>query len=79
MSRIGIRMMIGQHVTLSKAASQQSSDHDNYVGIICTKTPLLQVAEDAAENAKFICRDFYGLWGGKFTMYILLLFLEVDF
>lgn len=58
-------MIIGQHVTLSKAAAlQHSSNNDNYVGIICTKTPLLEVAEDAAENAKFICRDFYGLYGG---------------
>ncbi|KAI8846641.1 mitochondrial branched-chain alpha-ketoacid dehydrogenase kinase-domain-containing protein [Chytridium lagenaria] len=57
MSRIGIRMLIGQHVALAKASVK-------YVGIICTKTSIRKVALEAAENARVVCQDFYGLWGG---------------
>ena len=34
MSRIGIRMLIGQHI----AVSQQKSSNKDFVGIICTQT-----------------------------------------
>ncbi|KAJ3226667.1 hypothetical protein HK099_004411 [Clydaea vesicula] len=70
MSRIGIRMLIGQHVAISKASFDHNSVPENYVGIICTKTPLMQVVQDAAENAKFICNDYYGLWGGPEVKFI---------
>ncbi|KAM3074321.1 [Pyruvate dehydrogenase (acetyl-transferring)] kinase isozyme 2 [Clarireedia jacksonii] len=59
MSRIGIRMLIGQHIALT----DQSHDKDpNYVGIICTKTNVRDLAEEAIENARFVCEDHYGLF-----------------
>jgi pyruvate dehydrogenase kinase 2/3/4 len=57
MSRIGIRMLIGQHVALSRGPSRK-----DYVGVICTKTKLRDVAQDAIANAKFICEEHYGLF-----------------
>ncbi|KAI9184527.1 [Pyruvate dehydrogenase (acetyl-transferring)] kinase isozyme 2 [Blastocladiella emersonii ATCC 22665] len=87
MSRIGIRMLIGQHIALNKmaaavnnggdaAASNTSSSRflraargvaaappdPNYVGIICTKTNVAQVAQEAIDNARFICEDHYALF-----------------
>ena len=59
LSRIGIRMLIGQHVALSKASLNHSTVQKDHVGIVCTKTPLLEVAEDAAENAKYICKVYF--------------------
>lgn len=57
MSRIGIRMLIGQHITLSAGACR-----DNYVGIICTKTSVRDLAQEAIDNARFICEEYYGLF-----------------
>ena len=59
MSRIGIRMLIGQHIALT---GQQHERHPNYVGIICTKTNVKELAEEAIENARFVCEDHYGLF-----------------
>lgn len=59
MSRIGIRMLIGQHIALT---DQTSSRDANYVGIICTKTNVKELAEEAIENARFVCEDHYGLF-----------------
>ncbi|MBH1945717.1 hypothetical protein I5L01_16025, partial [Erythrobacter sp. YJ-T3-07] len=54
MSRIGIRMLIGQHIALT----DQSHHRDPaYVGIICTKTNVRDLAEEAIENARFVCED----------------------
>ncbi len=59
MSRIGIRMLIGQHIALT----DQSQHRDpNYVGIICTKTNVRDLAQEAIENARFVCEDHYGLF-----------------
>ncbi|KAG0638922.1 mitochondrial branched-chain alpha-ketoacid dehydrogenase kinase-domain-containing protein [Tuber brumale] len=57
MSRIGIRMLIGQHVALNSAPEQE-----DYVGIICTKTNVCELAQEAIENARFVCEDYYGLF-----------------
>jgi len=57
MSRIGIRMLIGQHIALNKP-----SKDPNYVGIICTKTKVGEIAQEATDNARFICEDYYGLF-----------------
>jgi pyruvate dehydrogenase kinase 2/3/4 len=57
MSRIGIRMLIGQHVALNSAPEQE-----DYVGIICTKTNVRELAQEAIENARFVCEDYYGLF-----------------
>jgi len=32
------------------------------VGIICTKTNIAQTVKDAADNARFICEEYYGLF-----------------
>ncbi|CAO3632825.1 unnamed protein product [Cunninghamella echinulata] len=57
MSRIGIRMLIGQHSALYRGPFR----HD-YVGVICTKTNIKEIAMDAIANARFICEDHYGLF-----------------
>jgi len=59
MSRIGIRMLIGQHIALT---DQRSRSDPNYVGIICTKTNVRDLAQEAIENARFVCEDHYGLF-----------------
>ncbi|EME49045.1 hypothetical protein DOTSEDRAFT_67925 [Dothistroma septosporum NZE10] len=59
MSRIGIRMLIGQHIALT---DQRSQSDPNYVGIICTKTNVKELAQEAIENARFVCEDHYGLF-----------------
>ncbi|KAL3962313.1 hypothetical protein ACCO45_003836 [Purpureocillium lilacinum] len=59
MSRIGIRMLIGQHIALT----DQSHHRDpTYVGVICTKTNVKDLAQEAIENARFVCEDHYGLF-----------------
>lgn len=75
MSRIGIRMLIGtppspplilsltyieikgQHITLCRGVSTP-----DYVGIICLKTKIQEIAQEAIENARYICQDYYGLF-----------------
>ncbi len=59
MSRIGIRMLIGQHIALT---DQRRHTEPNYVGIICTKTNVRELAQEAIENARFVCEDHYGLF-----------------
>ncbi|KAL9002641.1 MAG: hypothetical protein Q9188_004441 [Gyalolechia gomerana] len=59
MSRIGIRMLIGQHIALT---DQRQHTEPNYVGIICTKTNVQELAQEAIENARFVCEDHYGLF-----------------
>ena len=59
MSRIGIRMLIGQHIALQ---NQRQDGDPNYVGIICTKTNVKDLATEAIENARFVCEDHYGLF-----------------
>ncbi|KAJ3142016.1 hypothetical protein HK100_003879 [Physocladia obscura] len=62
MSRIGIRMLIGQHVALSKASTESSNSHPDYVGIICTKTSIRDVVTQAAENAQSVLQDSFGVF-----------------
>jgi pyruvate dehydrogenase kinase 2/3/4 len=59
MSRIGIRMLIGQHIALT---DQDHNKDPSYVGIICTKTNVRDLAQEAIENARFVCEDHYGLF-----------------
>ena len=59
MSRIGIRMLIGQHIALT---DQKQAMEPNYVGIICTKTNVRELAQEAIDNARFVCEDHYGLF-----------------
>ncbi|KXS16257.1 alpha-ketoacid dehydrogenase kinase [Gonapodya prolifera JEL478] len=62
MSRIGIRMLIGQHIALSQASMSHSSNPEDHVGIICTRTSIREVASHAIEDARSICRDYFGLY-----------------
>ncbi|KAG8530987.1 uncharacterized protein KY384_004344 [Bacidia gigantensis] len=59
MSRIGIRMLLGQHIALT---DQRQSKEPDYVGIICTKTNVAELAQEAIDNARFVCEDHYGLF-----------------
>ncbi|KAI8896039.1 mitochondrial branched-chain alpha-ketoacid dehydrogenase kinase-domain-containing protein [Globomyces pollinis-pini] len=62
MSRIGIRMLIGQVIRYGKNAVSRKDLPDNYVGIICTKTKLKHVVQDAISNAQMICQNYYSLF-----------------
>ncbi|PHT32823.1 [Pyruvate dehydrogenase (acetyl-transferring)] kinase, mitochondrial [Capsicum baccatum] len=55
MSRIGIRMLIGQHVAL-----HDPNPLPNCVGYIHTKMSPLEVARNASEDARGICLREYG-------------------
>lgn len=57
MSRIGIRMLIGQHSALYRGPPRK-----DYVGVICTRTNIREITLDAIANARFICEDHYGLF-----------------
>ncbi|ORY80916.1 pyruvate dehydrogenase kinase-like protein [Protomyces lactucae-debilis] len=57
MSRIGIRMLIGQHIALLTEPPRE-----DYVGVICTKTSVPNILQEAIDNARFICEDYYGLY-----------------
>ncbi|TVY46055.1 [Pyruvate dehydrogenase (acetyl-transferring)] kinase, mitochondrial [Lachnellula occidentalis] len=59
MSRIGIRMLIGQHIALT---DQSHNKDPAYVGVICTQTNVRDLAQEAIENARFVCEDHYGLF-----------------
>ena len=54
MSRIGIRMLIGQHVAL------HAPPRDGFIGLICTQLAPRAVAEDAIADARSICLRQYG-------------------
>ncbi|CUM65055.1 uncharacterized protein PRCAT00002677001 [Priceomyces carsonii] len=79
MSRIGIRMLIGQHIALNMAqtsptkqrissffngSGKSSPKKTSYVGVICTDCNVREIAEDAIETAKYVCEEFYGLLDG---------------
>jgi pyruvate dehydrogenase kinase 2/3/4 len=52
MSRIGIRMLVGQHLALHEQLEQPVK---GFVGIICTNTSPAQVAQDAIHDARYMC------------------------
>ncbi|KAI8870939.1 pyruvate dehydrogenase kinase [Ramicandelaber brevisporus] len=57
MSRIGIRVLIGQHVAL-----HHNDSRPGYVGIIGTRTNIADIAQEAIDNARFICEEYYGMF-----------------
>ncbi|KAG2223130.1 hypothetical protein INT45_005686 [Circinella minor] len=57
MSRIGIRMLIGQHSALYRGPPRS-----DYVGVICVSTNIKEIVQDAVANARYICEDYYGLF-----------------
>jgi len=54
MSRIGIRILIGQHVALREQAP-------GWVGLICEKTNAQEVALTAIDTARHMCERHYGI------------------
>lgn len=56
MSRIGVRMLIGQHIALNTEPGR-----NDYVGIICTRTNVYDVIQQSIDGARFICETHYGL------------------
>ncbi|CAM6010633.1 unnamed protein product [Sphagnum balticum] len=55
MSRIGIRMLIGQHVAL-----HQQNPAPGYVGLISAGVSPVEVAQNAIEDARSACMRTYG-------------------
>eukprot|EP00798_Chlamydomonas_sp_ICE-L_P031808 gene31808-7007_t len=54
LSRIGIRILIGQHIALHEPPKS------NHIGLICTKCSPVQVAQDSINDARSICMREYG-------------------
>jgi len=54
LSRIGIRVLIGQYLSLRQPPIS------NYVGIICSQTSPHDVVKRAIEDASFMCQRKYG-------------------
>lgn len=54
MSRIGIRMLLGQHVALHEPP------RDGWIGLICTNLSPVGVAEEAVADARDVCLRRYG-------------------
>ena len=54
MSRIGMRVLIGQHIAL------HDPPKEGYIGLIHTSLSPLEVARDAIEDARAICMREYG-------------------
>lgn len=60
MSRIGIRMLIGQTIAINLQAQKHMQD-DDYVGIICLKCNIRDIAEDAIDAARFACEEHFNM------------------
>ncbi|KAJ3186294.1 hypothetical protein HDU85_007734 [Gaertneriomyces sp. JEL0708] len=54
-TRIAMRVLIAHHLQLHQRPVK------NHIGIICTKTNVLDIAQDACEDATTICEQAYGL------------------
>jgi len=59
LSRIGIRFLIGQHVALNTL-----QPHPDYVGIICTRSNVHDIVQEAIENSRFVCEEHYAMFKG---------------
>lgn len=55
MSRIGIRMLIGQHVALHRP-----NPPPGFIGLICTCVSPVEVAQNAIDDARSACMRTYG-------------------
>lgn len=56
LSRIGIRVLIGQHIALHEPRGKSNE----WVGIICSRTKPSEIARRAGERASLQCRTAYG-------------------
>lgn len=54
LSRIGIRVLIGQYLALRQPPVE------NYVGIICSQTSPYEIVKRAIDDAAFMCTRKYG-------------------
>ncbi|KAI3380881.1 hypothetical protein SNEBB_002400 [Seison nebaliae] len=57
MSRIGIRMLMNQHLLLF--GERRSAKYSRHIGSIDPECNVVSVIEDAYENAKFLCDQYY--------------------
>ena len=57
MSRISIRMLINQHVTLFSSAGNEAPV--GHVGCVDPNCNVVAVVRDAFENARFLCEQYY--------------------
>ena len=55
MSRVGIRMLIGQQLALGQ------TQPDGYVGVICNKVSPKEEADRAIADATYVCERTYGV------------------
>lgn len=56
MSRISIRMLINQHTLIF---GSNLSNHPRHIGCIDPYCDVLDIAQDAYENARFLCDQYY--------------------
>ncbi|GMH53596.1 hypothetical protein TrRE_jg9207 [Triparma retinervis] len=54
MSRIGIRMLIGQYLSLRQPPM------NDYIGMICSETSPAKIVQQAVDDATFMCTRKYG-------------------
>lgn len=55
-NRIGIRVLINQHILLY---GSQLTNHPHHVGCIDPNCDVVEVVKDAFEKAKFLCEQYY--------------------
>lgn len=60
MSRIGIRMLIGQTIAINQQ-SQKNMQNDDYVGIICLHCNIKEIIQDAIDAARFACEEHFNI------------------
>ncbi|KAJ1547806.1 hypothetical protein HK096_011050, partial [Nowakowskiella sp. JEL0078] len=58
-ARVGIRLLVGHHLVLSSITRNQISS--GFIGIVCTKTNIEEVAKEASEAAMDVCQATYGV------------------
>lgn len=60
MSRIGIRMLIGQTIAINQQSFKNMQD-DDYVGIICLHCNIKDIIQDAIDAARFACEEHFNI------------------
>lgn len=55
-NRVGVRILIGHHLAL-----QRPHRFPNHIGIVCTKTNVVDVASEASVDAAEVCEQSYGV------------------
>lgn len=58
MSRIGLRMLLSQYLTLF-AEGSQAEPQNGLIGVIDPRCQVAEVAKDAIANASFLCEQYY--------------------